>query len=174
MYAVLVDRHKRMVYTLALKMMKVAEDAEEVAQDAFVKAFHSLKDFRQQCKFSTWLYKITYHICISRLRIIRKNQISIDDEQFGKFDIMETENFFDTLAAREQRRIIKASIDKLNSEDGSLITLFYLHECSVKEISLITGLSESNVKVKLYRARKQLWEYLQEMKDLMVEEYAKR
>ena len=71
-FATLVDRYKNMVYTLALKMLTNKEEAEEIAQDTFVKAYHSLNKFKGESKFSTWIYKITYNTCLDRLKKNKK------------------------------------------------------------------------------------------------------
>lgn len=159
-YSFLVEKHKRMVYTFALKLEKIPEDAEEVAHDAFVKAFQSIKEFRQQCKFTTWLYKIVFNLSVSRLRKKQLDISSIHDNKFSSFDVAESENLFNTLTDKEQSIIVRKAIDKLPDDERAVITLFYLNECSVKEITDITGYSEANVKIKLFRARKRLWEML--------------
>jgi RNA polymerase sigma factor (sigma-70 family) len=156
----LVETHKRMAYTLAHKLVQVPEDAEEIAQDAFVKAYQSLADFKGECKFSTWLYKIVYHTAISRLRKKNHEIISIDDDHYSNFDVCDTENFLTKLSVEEQNVLVRKAVDRLPAEERAVIILYYLNESSVKEITLITGDSESNVKIRLFRARKKLWEML--------------
>src|ERR1700744_1271802 len=82
-YASLVKRHQRFVFTLAMRFAKSREDAEEIAQDCFVKAYRSLSSFQQQSKFSTWLYSIVYTTAMSALRKKRVETASIDDEEHG-------------------------------------------------------------------------------------------
>ena len=168
----LVEKHKRMAYTLALKLVRVPEDAEEIAQDAFVKAYQSLPDFKGESKFTTWLYKIIYHTSISRLRKKQMEIISIDDDQNRNFDVHETDHFLARLTMEEQNTLVRNAIDRLPDEERALITLYYMNECPVKEITGITGDSESNVKIKLFRARKKLWEMLKyRFKDQTIEQY---
>jgi RNA polymerase sigma-70 factor (ECF subfamily) len=159
-YTFLVDRHKRMAYTLALKILSVPEDAEEAAQDAFVKAYQSLKDFKGESKFSTWLYTIVYHLSVSRLRKKQLKTVSIHDEHFRTFDVGDTDHFLSRITNDEQSAMVRSAIEKLSGEEQALVTLYYLNESSVKEISGITGDTESNVKVKLFRVRKRLGELL--------------
>ena len=159
-YTFLVDRHKRMAYTLALKILSVPEDAEEAAQDAFVKAYQSLKDFKGESKFSTWLYTIVYHLSVSRLRKKQLKTVSIHDEHFRTFDVVDTYHFLSRITNDEQSAMVRSAIEKLSGEEQALVTLYYLNESSVKEISGITGDTESNVKVKLFRVRKRLGELL--------------
>lgn len=168
----LVEKHKRMAYTISLKLVSIPEDAEEIAQDAFVKAFQSLGEFKGECKFSTWLYKIVYHLSISRLRKKTPEIISIDDEHYRNFDVKETDHFLTRLTLEEQNKMVHNAVNRLPAEDQALITLYYLNESTVKEITVITGDSESNVKIKLFRARKRLWELLKyNFKDQIIEQY---
>ena len=79
-FGVLVDRYKEMIFTLALKMIKNREEAEEISQDTFIKIYNSLNKFKGDSKFSTWIYKIAYNTCLDRLKKNKKeeNTISID------------------------------------------------------------------------------------------------
>jgi RNA polymerase sigma factor (sigma-70 family) len=155
-YSYLVEKYKRMAYTLALKLVQVPEDAEEIAQDAFVKAFQALDTFKGESKFSTWLYKIIYNVSIARLRKKRLEVISIDDDQNSGFDICETDDFLTQLTIEEQNAIVRSCIDQLPAGERALITLYYMNESTVREITRITGDTESNVKIKLFRIRNKL------------------
>ncbi len=171
-YSVLVERHKQMIYTFALKMVKVPEDAEEIAHDAFVKAYQSLGSFKNQSKFSTWLYRIAFNESVSRLRKKKLELVSIDEPRFSFLEVSETENILNELNEQERQIIVRNAVDKLPDDERSLITMFYLQECSIKEIAEIMTYSESNVKVKLFRARKRLWEKLRyAFNDIIIPEY---
>ena len=170
-FSQLVEKHKRMAYTLALKMVNSPEDAEEIAQDAFIKAFQSLIDFKGDSKFSTWLYKIVYHASISRLRKKQLETISMDAD-FRNFDVSETDHLLTRLTIEEQNTLVRAAIDRLPTDEKAIITLYYLNDSSVKEITDVTGDSEANVKIKLFRARKRLWELLKyRFQDKVIEQY---
>ncbi len=170
-FSQLVEKHKRMAYTLALKMVNSPEDAEEIAQDAFIKAFQSLNDFKGESKFSTWLYKIVYHVSISRLRKKQLETISMDAD-FRNFDVSETDHLLTRLTIEEQNTLVRAAIDRLPTDEKAIITLYYLNDSSVKEITGVTGDSEANVKIKLFRARKRLWELLKyRFQDKVIEQY---
>jgi RNA polymerase sigma factor (sigma-70 family) len=174
-FSYLVDKHKRMAYTLALKLIQIPEDAEEIAQDGFLKAYQSLGQFNGESKFTTWLYKIIYHTAISRLRKKQMEIVSIDDHQNRNFDVCETDHFLTQLTIEEQNKTVRIAVDRLPAEDRALITLYYLNECSVKEITAITSDSESNVKIKLFRARKKLWDLLKyRFKDQTIEQYEEK
>lgn len=150
----LIDRYKGMVYTLSFRILKNQLDAEEAAQDCFVKAFRSLGDFRLDCKFSTWLYRICFNNAISRSRINHHKTVDIDQV---KHQHLESQNILDELSSVEKREYLNKAINMLDPEEATLITLYYTEENSVSEISEITGLSESNVKIKLFRSRTKLY-----------------
>ena len=170
-FSQLVEKHKRMAYTLALRLVSIPEDAEEIAQDAFIKAFQSLNDFKGESKFSTWLYKIVYHVSISRLRKKQMETISIDAD-FRNFDVSETDHLLTRLSIEEQNTLVRTAIDRLPPDEKAIITLYYLNDSSVKEITGVTGDSEANVKIKLFRARKRLWELLKyRFQDKVIEQY---
>lgn len=173
-FSQLVEKHKRMAYTLALRLVNNPEDAEEIAQDAFVKGFQSLKDFKGESKFSTWLYKIVYHVSVSRLRKKQLETYSMDDD-FRNFDVSETDHFLTQISIEEQNMLVRKAIEKLPADERAIITLYYLNENSVKEITSITSDSESNVKIKLFRARKRLWELLKyRFQDKIIEQYEEK
>ncbi len=166
-YSYLVDRHKGLVYTIALRMLKNPEDAEELAQDTFVKAFSSLKEFKFESKFSTWLYRITYNGAISKLRKKQIEIADIEDVYIPENDVVSTYNSINELKRNEQKKYINLAIEQLKDDDALLITMYYLNESSIDEISEITQLTLSNVKVKLHRARKRFYN---ELKVILKEE----
>jgi len=155
-YANLVDRYKDMVFTLAARMLHNREEAEEVAQDTFLKAYRSLQTFRGQAKFSTWVYKITYNTCISRLRKKKQAVCSIDEADLSGSMAAEAENGLGKLEKEERRMLVNRALEELEEEDVFLITLYYYDDRPMDEIAGITGLSRNHVKVKLFRARKRM------------------
>ena len=159
-FAFLVDKHKAKAFNIAFRILKSREDAEEVTQDSFLKAYHSLKEFRQEAKFSTWLYRIIYNNCISKLRKKKPAVDSYDDEQFEWFEPADTAAELEKFHELEQKKYINEALARLPGEDASVVSLFYMDDCSIDEICEITGLGQSNVKVKLFRARKRLYDEL--------------
>ena len=154
----LVDRYKGMVFTLSFRIIKNQLDAEEAAQDSFVKAFKALNTFRFDCKFSTWLYRICYNNAISKARVYKPIQVDVD----SKFDLpVETPNALDDLSAKDRSKYLNKAMEMLESEESAILTLYYVDGENVSEISSITNLSESNVKVKLHRGRKKLYSQLE-------------
>lgn len=152
-YAFLVNRYKDMAFTIALRIMRNAEDAEDVAQEGFLKAYQQLHRFEGKSKFSTWLYTIIYRTAVTKLQKRGVPAFSVDEELSGYFVSDETPHI-EVMHAQEQAKFIKKAISKLPEMDGLLITLFYMNENTIREIEEITGLSASNIKVKLFRARK--------------------
>jgi len=154
-FAPLVEKHKLMAFNIALRIVKDREEAEEVSQDAFVKVYQSLPKFRGDAKFSTWLYKIIYHEALGRLR---KKKIETSPIEFceDNQDLVTTNDYLDQMKQETRQKFIEKAIQMMDEEEQVVLNLFYYSETPVKEIVEITGLTESNVKIKLFRARKQL------------------
>ncbi|TSJ40362.1 sigma-70 family RNA polymerase sigma factor [Mucilaginibacter corticis] len=161
-YADLVKRHQRFVFTLAMRFTKNREDAEEVAQDCFIKAYRSLDNFKQESKFSTWLYSIVYTTAMTSLRKKRLDTSSIDDEETD-IQIAAVPSGYDTNNAENRSRsfYLNQAIEQLSADDAAIITLFYKGEQSLEEIAQTLGVEANSVKVKLFRARQRLKEKLE-------------
>jgi len=161
-YADLVKRHQRFVFTLATRFAKNREDAEEISQDCFIKAYRSLASFQQQSKFSTWLYSIVYTTAMTFLRKKRVDTTSIDDEDTylqveskpGSYDENNIEN-------KSRSYYVNQAIAQLLPDDATIITMFYKGEQSLEEIAQAMGIEANTVKVKLFRARQRLKERLE-------------
>jgi len=162
-YASLVEKHKSMVFTIALKIVRNREDAEEIAQDVFVKAYQSLATFKKESKFSTWLYRIVYNASISKTRKKNLETTNINYDIVENYSEDDINNNLNRLEENEQKKIINTVLKKLNPEDHLLVTLYYFEEKSVEEISEIADISQSNVKVKLFRTRKKLYGEIQRL-----------
>lgn len=160
-FAELVKRYQNYVFTLALRFVQHREDAEEVAQDIFVKAYRSLADFRGTAKFSTWLYTIVYTTSVTFLRKKKLSTTSIDDE--GTFLQLENTNSgfqANLIEQKSKNKSLNEAISMLSADDAQIITLFYKAEQSLEEIGTILGIESNNVKVRLHRARTRLKEKL--------------
>ena len=130
--------------------------SEEVAQDSFIKAYQKLDSFEGKSKFSTWLYTIAYRNALTK---VRKKKLETTDIDSYVLDNHKDDHEFPQLEAiknGEQQKYVRMAIDRLGETDSLLITLFYLHDNSIEEIQEITEMSQSNVKVRLFRARKRL------------------
>lgn len=155
-FAFLINKYKDMTYTIAIKIVKSHEDAEEVAQDSFLKAYEKLNTFKGNAKFSTWLYTIVYRNSITKIRKKKVDTSDIDDYVIDNHSEGDDFPQIEAIKSEEQQKYVREAIDKLPEKDALLITLFYMNDNSIEEIEQITGLTQSNIKVKLFRARKKL------------------
>lgn len=161
-YAELVNRYQGYVFTLVLRMIKSREDAEEVAQDVFVKAYRSLADFRGESKFSTWLYTITNTTSITFLRKKKLEIHSLDNEKvFELADSKDSGLRANLVEQKSRMTMVTRAIALLSPDDAEIITLFYKVEQSLDEIGKILGLETNTVKVRLHRARTRLKEKME-------------
>ena len=161
-YGALVDRYKSYVFTLTLRFTKNREDAEEVSQDIFIKAYRSLADFKGTAKFSTWLYTIVNTTCITFLRKKRLEVKSLDDEKtFEVADSQDSGFRANVVEQKSRQNMVNQAIAMLSPDDAEIITLFYKNEQSLEEISHILGLEVNAAKVRLHRARGRLKEKME-------------
>ena len=158
-FSSLVNAYKDMVFTVCLRMLSSDADAEEAAQDVFVKAFRSIGSFQAKAKFSTWLYRIAYNHCISVIRKKVKMIDLVDDIPEGEVDEGEM-NGLDKISAEERSKYLKLAIESLAETDAVVVTLFYYDELSLEEIAQVTGLSSSNIRIKLHRSRKKMYQVI--------------
>lgn len=160
----LVEKYQHMVFTISCKILDNKEEAEDAAQESFIKAYKSLSTFNSKSSFSTWLYKIAYNQAIDKLKIKKKrgNLIELEDvnEVMENIDI-ELDSHIDN---KEIQLIIKQGIERLPSTDQLILTLYYYDGLRLKEIAEIMGLEENNIKIKLFRIRNKLSSFLK--KDL--------
>lgn len=160
LYSQLVDRYKHMVYTAAIRMVRVREDAEEIAQDTFLSVYRTLESFRGDCLFSTWLYRVAYNKCLDHLKKNKRKLPLQDMDVSDSYDVGYLDKKMYQLEQQQRLQMIKEAIDALPEDMGFLVTLFYLEERTLKEISAITEQSVNTLKVKLFRARKRLMSLL--------------
>ena len=150
-YAVLVNRYKSYAYTIAYKIVQNRVEAEEVAQDAFIKAYHNLKSFQRESKFSTWLYRFVFNTGISHRRKSRPDFQSIETTR-----LVQSHEGEDRIERNDKRRFLEVAMNRLNQADRTALTLFYLEEFSLEEIAEVTGMQANTVKVRIHRARQRL------------------
>ena len=171
-YSLLVERYQNFVFTIALRYINSREDAEEVAQDVFVKAYRALADFKGQSKFSTWLYTVTTTTCISFLRKKKLTVHSLDqDSVFEVADSVDSGMRANQIEQKSRVNMVNQAIKMLGAEDAQIITLFYKGEQTLEEIAKVLGKEPNTVKVQLHRARGRLKEKMQkyfseEVKDI--------
>jgi RNA polymerase sigma-70 factor (ECF subfamily) len=171
-YAILVNRYQSYVFTLTQRMIKSREDAEEVAQDAFIKAYKFLANFRGDSKFSTWLYTIVNNTCITFLRKKKLEIHSLDNEKvFEMADNIDSGARANMIEQKSRQAMVNEAIRMLNPDDAQIITLFYKAEQSLEETAKVLGIEVNAAKVRLHRARTRLKDKMEshfahEIKDL--------
>lgn len=162
-YSILVDRYKALVFTIVQRYLKSREDAEETAQDIFIKAYRYLPDFKGQSKFSTWLYTIATTTCISFLRKKKPEVHSLDHEKMTAFaEGLDGGMKANTIEQKSRIAMVQQAISLLSADDAQVITLFYQGEQTLDEIAAILKKEPNAVKVQLHRARSRLKIKMQE------------
>lgn len=159
-FSELIEKYKDMAYNIAFQITRNREDAEEVAQDSFVKVYQSINKFNNDSKFSTWLYSIVYNTAISKTRKKKLMTVYIDNQYHS---IEDTQDSLNCLKTSEQKKYIELALDRLNADDRAIVSLYYIEEKSITEIAEITGIKMSNVKVKLFRSRKVMYSELESL-----------
>lgn len=170
----LVNRYKDLVFTLALRMLKNREEAEEVSQDTFIKTYKSLDKFKGDSKFSTWIYKVAYNNCLDRIKKNKKYLNDVEINEFTEHQVKTVDNAFNALVEEERNQLIQDCLLLLPSEDSFLLTLYYFEEQSLEDIATIVGLTANNVKVKIFRSRKKLASILKDRLEPEIIEYYER
>jgi len=158
----LVEQYQAFVFTIVIRIVKVREEAEEIAQDTFIKAFQSIATYRGESKFSSWLYSIAYRKALDAIRKNKKKSSLELIEEITEGECSVIENALTYIEDKERKEVIQKCILQLSEQGAAIITLFYFEDQSIKEIAAITKLSEDNVKIRLYRGRKKLFTLLKQ------------
>jgi RNA polymerase sigma factor (sigma-70 family) len=161
-YALLLEKYKNYVFTLVMRFTENREDAEEIAQDVFVKAYRSLADFRGDSKFSTWLFTITRTTCLSFLRKKKLDVQSLDNERTG-VQLENRESGFNAnlVEQKSKHAMLNQAIALLSPDDAQVLNLFYKGDQTLEEIGKIMRMDPNTIKVKLHRARQRLKDKLE-------------
>jgi len=171
-FAMLVKRYEKYVFTLALRFVKNREDAHEIAQDSFLRMFRYLADFRGECKFTTWLYKIVYSTSLNHLRKQNPDIRSLDDDEHPiRLKDEGTPDATRNMERDDRNATLQRAIGMLSADDSSIITLFYLYEQTLDEICQVMDLTMTNAKTKLHRARHRLKTILDEKFSVEIKEF---
>jgi RNA polymerase sigma factor (sigma-70 family) len=161
----IVDKHKNKAYNLAFRICGNHEEAEEIAQDSFLKAYKSLKSFKMKSSFATWLYRIVYNSAISHVRIKKKGVLSLEDFPVDATDFIGTDTSEEEAETEYRNSLVNFALQKITEEERGLISLYYYEDLSTTEISDVTGISKSNIKVKLFRARQKMLEIIEKVEN---------
>ncbi|MBI5020287.1 MAG: sigma-70 family RNA polymerase sigma factor [Ignavibacteriales bacterium] len=168
-FTTLVDRHKDRAFTLAVRMLRNREEAEEAAQDAFIRAYNALNRFEGKARFSTWFYRILYNVCLTR--ISRRKDISLTTEfndgmEYSESETMLAYNGANNYELNDTIEFIKKMMDTLPVKYQTILTLFYLQELSHDEIAEVTQMPIGTIKTHLFRARQMLQQLIQKEYEL--------
>ncbi len=159
-FSYIVDRHKDHVFNLAIKICGNREDAEEVAQDSFLKAYRSIAGFKMKSSFSTWLYRIVYNSAISHLRTRKRDILKIEEFPAEASDFLSGCSDEEEALDQYRRSLINFALKKLSEEERAIVTLYYYEEMDTEKIAEVTEISRQNVKVRLFRARQKMSEII--------------
>jgi RNA polymerase sigma-70 factor (ECF subfamily) len=168
LYYELIGPIERRIYFTALDILRVEADAEEVAQEAILKAFRSLRSFRGDCKFSTWVFSIAVNE--ARMRLRRRREVLLDDlqpeEEEGDYTPLQIADWreipSETVESDEMKKHLAAAIASLGQRYREVLVLRDINGLNIAETSKALSLSESNVKIRLLRARLMLRDYFVE------------
>ncbi|MCE1199080.1 MAG: sigma-70 family RNA polymerase sigma factor [Marinilabiliales bacterium] len=150
----LIRKYKDLAFSVALSVVKNEYEAEEVVQEAFIKAYEHLSSFRGDAVFKTWFYKILVNEAFKKVRQSKSAPSLLRDGMAG--DIEDADAHFLGLDEEEKHLLVRDALSRMESRESLVLQLFYFEGEGIREIAGITGWSEGNVKVILHRARKHL------------------
>lgn len=160
-FAILLNQHQDAVHSLILQIVSSPEDAEELTQDVFIKAFNKIETFRGDAGISTWLYRIAYNTAISSTRKRKQTNITLDEKIMNNIPDDMVDGILNEEADEMLLQKMEDAINKLKPEEKALLSLYYNQEKPVNEIAKITQLTAANVKIKLFRTRKKIASIIQ-------------
>ena len=161
-YEYFLDRYGQQVFVLVDRIVSCQEDAEELTQDVFLKAFQQLSSFKAESSFSTWIYRIATNLAISAVRKKRNDVLRLDDSVFANLSDTQVDEALED-ESEEQMERLQQAMNQLEADERALITLYYLEEKPLAEVAFILGMTEGNAKVKLHRIRKKLYIFIKKL-----------
>ena len=164
-FKMLMDSFQVPIYNYIRRLVVSHEDAEDVLQEVFIRVFRHIDQFREESSLSTWIYRIAYNTAISELRRKRQEFVAIEESQISNVSEEEVSEMLGRTSATEQLDKLEAALELLPPDERALILLFYMKEKTVEELTVITGLGTSNIKVKLHRIRKKLFVLIKGMEE---------
>ncbi|MCL2502007.1 MAG: RNA polymerase sigma factor [Bacteroidales bacterium] len=164
-YTPLVEKYRQYVYALVKRTCPHPAEAEELAQDVFVKAYERLGTFRGASAFSTWLYRIAFNTAVSHARKKKRYGVSINDIDPRHFAVLEEdtqEERSNAMRKEQSYAALERLLASLPADEQMLVSLFYKQGLNMEEVAYIGGLTLTNTKVKMHRIRKKLYTLFQE------------
>ena len=159
LYEYFLDRYGQQVFVLVDRIVSCQEDAEELTQDVFLKAFQQLSSFKAESSFSTWIYRIATNVAISAVRKKKNDTIRLDESVFLNLSESQVDEALED-ESEEQLQRLQRAMEQLEADERALITLYYMEERPLMEVAFILGMTEGNAKVKLHRIRKKLYIFI--------------
>ena len=159
LYEYFLDRYGQQVFVLVDRIVSCQEDAEELTQDVFLKAFQQLSSFKAESSFSTWIYRIATNVAISAVRKKKNDTIRLDESVFLNLSESQVDEALED-ESEEQLQRLQRAMEQLEADERALITLYYMEERPLTEVAFILGMTEGNAKVKLHRIRKKLYIFI--------------
>jgi len=155
-YSILINEYQNNIYSLCLSIVKNVDDALDLTQEAFLIAYENIKNFKQEAKFSTWVYRIAYNLCVNFIK--RKGEIfSLEDEDVTNVEIEDkTSSIWKEIEKDERIKMISEGLKRIKDSDRLIIELKDIKGLTYEEISIILSIPMGTVKSKLYRARENL------------------
>ncbi|AUS98714.1 RNA polymerase subunit sigma-24 [Clostridium thermosuccinogenes] len=176
----LIEDYQKRVFNIALRMIGNYDDANELAQEVFIRIFKSIKDFKEESSLSTWIYRITTNVCLDEIRKRKnKNVVSLDEEvKLEEGDLQrqveDTRPTPDVIAEKnEVRKLVKDAIMSLPEEQRTVIILRDIQGFSYEEIAKIMKCPEGTVKSRINRSRQILRDRLKPKMELLKGDYVK-
>ena len=158
-YEYFLDCYGQQVFVLVDRIVSCQEEAEELTQDVFLKAFQQLSSFKAESSFSTWIYRIATNTALSAIRKRKNEVIRLDDSVFANLSDTQVDEALED-DSEEQLQRLQRAMEQLEADERALITLYYMEEKPLTEVAFIMGLTEANAKVKLHRIRKKLYLFI--------------
>lgn len=162
-FACLLDKYSQRVFALVQRIVGNREDAEELTQDIFLQIYRKINTFKGDSSFSTWLYRIAYNASISETRKHKIDKISLEENLISDETEASLSNQLDQGDLQERLLMLEKALELLPPEDKALILLYYKEDKSIEELTFITSLTVSNIKVKLHRIRKRMLGLMEKM-----------
>lgn len=157
-FSLLIDKYQDQGLNVALRIVKDTVVAEDVLQDAFIKAFNALNKFKHEASFKTWFFRIVYN---ESIQYLRKNQIEQKHKDGIKIEVYsDSTSVFDSLKLHDQQKLIEDVFSALSNREATVLQLYYLEEMSIKEVGEVMSLTKENVKVIMHRARKHFYQVI--------------
>jgi RNA polymerase sigma-70 factor (ECF subfamily) len=164
-FAKLVDEHQRYVYNLALRVVKDENEALDLTQETFVRAWTALPNFKGQSQFRTWLYRIVTNLCYNRLPNLRRSLNDLGDDVMEEIPEPNFNIPAQEFESNETRKHLHQAMEDLDENYRLLITLRYQNELSYEEIASTLNLTLGTVKTGIFRAKEQLRKKLVQLED---------